>query len=347
MTDQVEGSSDIAANDLAAMPVFCLRADGRVDWANLAAQEWLGVSLNQLRHAGLEARPIRGQRLAERVTEMIGSGDDLSLIRQDLGEHVLADLHIRWTGNRSALVLTVIPHGHEQAVAPEAAALGFGRMLAHELKNPLASVRGAAQLIAMSHSEDEARELAALIIEDVDRMTRLADHWSGVGDVTMGSQVDINLNRVAVAARESVQRAGRDHGIGVSERFDPSLPESRGDADLLHQAVQNLIQNACDAVSGVESPEICIETRFDPGPESRIDGCHAPLVIAVHDNGAGVPDNMAGGIFTPFVTSKPAGEGLGLAFTARIAALHNGRIDFQSEPGRTVFNLRLPFADKD
>ncbi len=333
--------------ELAAIPIILVAADGAVVWANLQAQEWIGVSLKQMRQQGVAARPIRGPKLQERIERMLDAPSDLSLLRQDLGDSAIVDLHGRWTEARQTLTVTIIPHAHAQPAAPEAAALGFGRMLAHELKNPLASVRGAAQLIARSDGGEDVSELANLIIEDVDRMTRLADHWSGIGDVTMGETSRVNLNRIAVAARDSVERAGRSRGIRLVERFDPSLPASHGDPILLHQAVQNLIQNACDAVREGGDGEICIETRFDPGPESRAEGSHSPLVIAVHDNGAGVPENLATGIFTPFVTSKPAGEGLGLAFTARIAALHNGLIDYQSEPGRTVFNLRLPVADKD
>lgn len=345
--DEITANSLDDALEQAAIPLVILAADGDILWANLQAQEWLGVSLKQLRQQGFASRPIRGQRLQDRVDRMLAAQSDLSLLRQDLGESALVDLHGRWNEDHRTLTLTIIPHAHAQPAAPEAAALGFGRMLAHELKNPLASVRGAAQLIARSSGGEDVSELAGLIIEDVDRMTRLADHWSGIGDVTMGETSRVNLNRIAVAARDSVERAGRSRGIRLVERFDPSLPASHGDPILLHQAVQNLIQNACDAVREGGDGEICIETRFDPGPESRAEGSQSPLVIAVHDNGAGVPENLAAGIFTPFVTSKPAGEGLGLAFTARIAALHNGLIDYQSEPGRTVFNLRLPVADKD
>ena len=90
-----------------------------------------------------------------------------------------------------------------------------------------------------------------------------------------------------------------------------------------------------------------VETRFDAGPKSRTGGNPTPLVLSVRDNGPGIPESLGSGIFTPFVTTKPAGEGLGLAFSARIAALHEGQIDFESQPGRTVFNIRLPIAKKD
>lgn len=146
--------------ELAAIPIILVAADGAVLWANLQAQEWIGVSLNQMRQQGVSARPIRGPRLQDRVERMLEAPSDLSLLRQDLGESVIVDLHGRWNEARQILTVTIIPHAHAQPAAPEAAALGFGRMLAHELKNPLASVRGAAQLIARSNGGDDVSELA-------------------------------------------------------------------------------------------------------------------------------------------------------------------------------------------
>lgn len=190
-------------------------------------------------------------------------------------------------------------------------------MLAHELKNPLASVRGAAQLIRRESNLDAAAELAQVIIQDVDRITRLADHWSRVGDIRLGERSEVNLNHLAVSAMDSLIRADASAKAILKDDFDPSLPAVYGDRDLLLQVVLNLLQNALDAVRGTPQPKIRIETRFDTGPRSRTGANPTPLVLVVRDNGPGIPETLGSGIFTPFVTTKPAGEGLGLAFAAR------------------------------
>jgi two-component system nitrogen regulation sensor histidine kinase GlnL len=125
------------------------------------------------------------------------------------------------------------------------------------------------------------------------------------------------------------------------------LPDAFGDADLLHQTLVNLLQNALDAVAGRREPKITVSTRFDAGPRSRTGDVATPLLLSVMDNGEGIPATLGTGIFTPFVTTKPAGEGLGLAFSARIMALHDGQLDYESMPGRTVFNLRLPMHKEE
>ncbi|WP_339745185.1 ATP-binding protein [uncultured Maricaulis sp.] len=344
MTDPVRTATDwaLCAAEQAAIPVFVFTVDAKLVWANLQAQEWFGLSLRTLQRTDLRQASPRSARLLDCVEQAVATRRTVVAMGEALGQGGVSDLHARWAEDFETVTLSILPHSEPSPRASQAAALGFGRMLAHELKNPLASIRGAAQLIAREDDRHAAGEMARLIVHDVDRITRLADHWSGVGDIQIGSPAPVNLNRLAVNAIESVTRANPAHGGIIKHGFDPSLPDACGNADLLHQTVVNLLQNALDAVAGHREPSITVSTRFDTGPRSRNGDVATPLVLCVTDNGAGVPETIGAGIFTPFVTTKPAGEGLGLAFSARIIALHDGQLDYDCEPGRTRFNLRLP-----
>ena len=344
MTGPARTATELAlcAAEQAAIPVFVFTADAKLAWANLQAQEWFGLSLRTLQRTDLRLASPRSARLLDFVQQAAADRRTVVALGEALGAGGVSDLHARWSEDHETVTLSILPHCEAGPRASQAAALGFGRMLAHELKNPLASVRGAAQLIARETDLETAGELARVIIQDVDRITRLADHWSGVGDIQLGTLSPVNPNRLAINAIESLTRANPAAAGIIQERFDPSLPDAFGDADLLHQTVVNLLQNALDAVSGRREPKITVSTRFDAGPRSRTGDVATPLLLSVMDNGEGIPATLGTGIFTPFVTTKPAGEGLGLAFSARIIALHDGQLDYDSVPGRTVFNLRLP-----
>lgn len=335
------------AAEMAAIPLLQFNADARFAWANTQAEEWLGLSQRHLKKGRFATHSPLCSHLAEIVDQACEARRSVVALGLALGHGGPFDLHARWSEEHAVVTLSVMPHRESSAKASEAPALGFGRMLAHELKNPLASVRGAAQLIRRETDISATSELAQVIIQDVDRMTRLADHWSRVGDIRLGERSDINLNHLAVSAMDAVVRADASARQMMKEGFDPSLPTVWGDKDLLMQVVVNLVQNARDALRGQDAPEIRVETRFDTGPRSRTGAVPTPLVLIVRDNGPGIPEHLGAGIFTPFVTTKPAGEGLGLAFAARIAALHDGQLDFDSEPGRTAFYLRLPIARED
>jgi len=223
------------------------------------------------------------------------------------------------------------------------AAAGFGRMLAHELKNPLAGARGAAQLIAAG-ADEETRELAQLIMTETDRARRIAERWCHIGDIAPQDFAPVNLH---VLVREAVRSAMASSGPQVNwqERFDPSIPDALADRDLVLQAVLNLLVNAAEAL-GDDGGDVVVTTRYRqprpgaPAPDARLE-------ISVHDDGPGVPEALRDAVFNPFVTGKPAGEGLGLALVARIADIHGGGVEFDSRPGRTVFHLYLRDAGSE
>jgi two-component system nitrogen regulation sensor histidine kinase GlnL len=212
--------------------------------------------------------------------------------------------------------------------------------LSHELKNPLAGARGAAQLIAQSPDEEIA-ELAAVIVSEIDRARRISERWSRIGDVAPGPFTAVNLHALVREAVRSAS-AGAEAAVEFEERFDPSIPDAAGDRDLIFQAVLNLLINAAEAVE-VEGGRVSVSTRYrsarpgGPSPEARLE-------IQVRDDGPGVPDQLQDAVFNPFVTGKPAGEGLGLALVSRIAEIHGGGVEFTSRPGRTVFHLYLKEA---
>ncbi|MBO6797847.1 ATP-binding protein [Maricaulis sp.] len=314
----------------------------RVLWLNTAGQEWLGVSSRKLSKRGLDAIHPAYSRIADPVFQAIDTGQSVILREVEIAG-AQYDLSASYDHEVGATTLCVLP-----APAPRRqehqAALGFGKMLAHELKNPLASIRGAAQLLEPSVSGED-RDLPQTIIEDVDRITSLANRWSSIGDVELQADEPVNLNRVCVEAFERLARSSSLADDLIIEQFDPSLPQGRGDVLLLQQVVLNLLQNALDALEDTDRPRIRVETYYDALDRGADGSRPAPLVIAVRDNGPGVSAELRGSLFTPFVTTKPAGEGLGLSFCARIAQLHGGRLDYESTPSATSFYLKLP-ADR-
>jgi two-component system nitrogen regulation sensor histidine kinase GlnL len=335
----------ILAAEFSAFPVLVISVVGRVEWANLAAQEWLQSSLESLQRTLFSGQSPIAARLMELVCQAVDEKHSLLITQESFEGSERFDLHIRTGFGDGLAVVSVCGQPAAKTQGGHESALGFGKMLAHELKNPLASARGAAQLIQRETDLSGAKDLAALIIDDVDRINRLADHWSQVGDIHLGSEGVVNLNQVAVEAIESVARANSGHTKAISERYDPSLPSLSGDADLLRQAVINLLQNALEALGNLAG-HVTVETRFDFDSGHRIGNVTVPLVLSVIDDGPGIPDAIRSGVFTPFVTTKPAGEGLGLAFAARIAKLHAGMLDYESQPGQTRFNLRLPVSQR-
>ena len=328
------------AAEFAAFPLLVINQSGQVLWSNIAAQIWFDTSLKDANLDVLANQSLLGNRLKQLIEQVFDDGRDKIALGENLGLSCLYDLHFQMESNGQSLILSATPQA-ESSGGTHQSALGFGRMLAHELKNPLASARGAAQLIQREKSLSQINDLADDVIEDIDRMTRLANHWSRVGDIQLGQTNPVNLNRIAMTALDNLKRAGGQASNQVECQFDPSLPETIGDTDLLYQAVLNVLQNACDAVS-ISGENIIIATRYDTGPRSRTGPISTPLVVSITDDGPGITRELGQGIFTPFVTTKPAGEGLGLAFSSRIAALHQGVLDYESEPGHTCFNLRLP-----
>jgi two-component system, NtrC family, nitrogen regulation sensor histidine kinase GlnL len=215
------------------------------------------------------------------------------------------------------------------------------QMLAHEIKNPLAGIRGAAQLLAKSKLDAADRELASLIARETLRIQALADKFNIFHEVPQSLYTSVNLHEVLKQAI-GVVRAAHGADIEISEKFDPSLPDVHGHFDHLVQAVLNLIKNAAEAFGGKKG-SILIRTHFDTAAPFHPERPEKlPICIEIEDNGHGIMPEALSQIFQPYFTTKPNGQGLGLSIVARIADNHGGIIRASSVPGKTVFKLNLP-----
>jgi len=229
---------------------------------------------------------------------------------------------------------------HRSAARPVSA---LAAMLAHEVKNPLSGIRGAAQLLEQS-VPDSDRELTNLICEETDRIVALVDRMEAFEDGRPVDRSPLNIHQVLNHVRRIAQN-GFGRNVRFIESYDPSLPDVFGDRDQLIQVFLNLVKNACE-VPGDGEREIELSTAYKHGLRLAIPGQQAkvnlPLVVSVRDNGRGVPDEMRPHLFDAFVTNKPTGTGLGLALVAKIINDHGGAVEFDSEPGRTLFRVMLP-----
>ena len=221
---------------------------------------------------------------------------------------------------------------------------GMASLLAHELKNPLSGIRGAAQLLAREAAPGDA-ELAHLICEEADRIVALIDRMEMFADDRPVERSAVNIHRVLEHTRR-VAQSGFAASCRFVELYDPSLPPVLGNRDMLIQLFMNLIKNAAEATAAGEGV-ISLTTRYQHGvrvaaPAGGDTRLQLPLVVTIEDNGSGIPEDLRPHLFDPFVTTKVGGKGLGLALVAKVVGDHGGVIEFDSEPRRTVFRVLLP-----
>jgi two-component system nitrogen regulation sensor histidine kinase GlnL len=227
-------------------------------------------------------------------------------------------------------------------------AIGMAEMLAHEIKNPLAGITGAAQLLSMGLSPED-RELTDLIVEESRRIVKLLEQVEQFGNLRPPELRPVNIHDALDRARRSAL-VGFAASMSITEDYDPSLPPTMADADQLMQVFLNLIKNASEAAGPKGGGTIRLRSFYDQSLRLRRKdgpGRALPLQIEIIDNGPGIPPEIAEHIFEPFVSGRENGTGLGLALVSKIVNDHGGWISVDSVPGRTVFRVSLPVAPKE
>jgi two-component system, NtrC family, nitrogen regulation sensor histidine kinase GlnL len=343
-------------------PILVLGDDERIIYANAAAEVFFQASQAVLKRQTLEELVVFGCPLVALARQVRRSGVTVNEYGVDIGTpkmHTPRLVDIYGGPMPEAPELTVLMLQQrsmaqmiERQLTHRAAARsvsGLAAVLAHEIKNPLSGIRGAAQLLEPTVS-DEDRALTQLICAETDRIRNLVDRMEVFGDERPLATEPVNIHSVLDHVKKLAE-TGFARGVRVVEEYDPSLPHVSGNRDKLVQAFLNLIKNAAEAIAeGSEPGRILLSTSFRPGMRLAVPGSGArvalPLRIEVEDNGPGVADAVKAHLFDPFVTTKRRGTGLGLALVAKIVGDHGGIIECESEPKRTIFRVLLPMQDR-
>jgi two-component system nitrogen regulation sensor histidine kinase GlnL len=316
----------------------------------------------------LSAKALKGQSILERLAISAPLEEIFERVRKNRSALFVNDVDVT-TGERApvqcnlqaapvgddpdTVLLLISPReiadrlGRASMVKSAArSAIGMAEMLAHEIKNPLAGIAGAAQLLSMNLSGDDL-ELTDLIVDETRRIVKLLEQVEQFGNVRPPEKKPVNIHDVLDRARKSAAVGFGAH-MTIIEDYDPSLPPTLGDADQLTQVFLNLLKNAAEAARGEGT--IRLHTFYDLSLRLRRadgKGQALPLQIEVIDDGPGIPSDIASSIFEPFVSGRENGTGLGLALVSKIISDHDGWVSLDSVPGRTIFRISLPVAPKE
>ena len=341
------------------IPAFIIDAEDRIADVNSAGEGFLNASNRLLKGAKIWELLQLDPPIADAFDRARSNGTPLFVNDVDVGAKGRGPLHCAiqvsgLQGEPGSMLMLLSPRelagrmtrNHSVKSAAQSA-IGLAEMLAHEIKNPLAGITGAAQLLSMNVSREDV-ELTDLIVAESRRIVKLLEQVEQFGNLTEPARQPVNLHDILDRARRSALLSFAAQ-MTISEDYDPSLPMAWGDPDQLSQVISNLLRNASEA-AGKAGGNIRLRTFFEHSFRlRRNDGTSGslPLQIEITDDGPGLPPEIKDDIFDPFVSGRENGSGLGLALVSKIMSEHGGWISVTSDPGRTTFRLSLPRVPRD
>jgi len=338
-------------------PVLLLDRDGSIQYVNQAAEHFFAAGAPYLRQCRLADIVPYDSPLLALVALVVREGMTMSEHAVALGTprsgvH-LANISVSPVTESPGATLVVLQEAgiaskmDRQLTHRGAARMvtGMAAVLAHEIKNPLSGIRGAAQLLEPAVGQDD-QALTQLICDEADRICDLVDRMEMFSDKPI-ERDPVNIHRVLERVRK-VAQTGFARNVAIEEHYDPSLPPVLGHFDQLVQVFLNLVKNAAEAAPE-EGGRIVLSTAFRHGVRLAIPGSNSrmklPLEVSVTDNGGGVPEDLIPHLFDPFVTTKRTGTGMGLALVAKIIGDHGGIVECDTGSGRTTFRTMLPLFE--